>query len=113
MAATVNPADLKKRDNPFWVQVHQGNSPYGSEFIIRSDNGILYNQIANLRLTSNGHSYCPGTIEMVRMVHYRNWSESREWLFSETDDVMFRLHPDNGHANSSDNYVERLSLTSE
>lgn len=30
-----------------------------------SDTRILYNKISNLRLTANGHSYSPGSIEMV------------------------------------------------
>lgn len=81
--------------------------------IVQSDTRILYNQITNLRLAANGHSYFPGSIEMIQMVHYRNLSESREWLFQETADVMFHLQSDKGHISSLDDPVVRLHLTSE
>jgi hypothetical protein len=80
--------------------------------IVQSDTRILYNQITNLRLAANGHNYCPGSIEMIQMVHYRNLSESREWLFNETADVVFYLPPEKGHVSSLDDVV-RLHLTSE
>ncbi|KAJ5828077.1 uncharacterized protein N7525_006330 [Penicillium rubens] len=55
--------------------------------------------------------YCPGSIEMIQMVHYRNLSKSREWLFNETADVVFYLQPEKGHFSSLDDRVVSLHLT--
>lgn len=66
-----------------------------------------------MRLAANGHSYCPGSIEMIQMVHYRNLSKSREWLFNETADVVFYLQPEKGHFSSLDDRVVSLHLTGE
>lgn len=77
-----------------------------------SDTRMLYNKISNLRLNANGHSYLPGSIEMVQMVHYRNLNESGEWLFGETADVMLYLRADQSDMNSSDDHVVKLGLKS-
>ncbi|KAJ6085095.1 hypothetical protein N7499_004724 [Penicillium canescens] len=56
-------------------------------------------------------AYCPGSIEMIQMVHYRNLSESLEWIFHETADVMFHLQSEKGHVSSLDDRVVRLHFT--
>lgn len=40
-------ADLKKRDNPFWVQAYQDGKPYGDEFQLQ---GAEAGMIADLNL---------------------------------------------------------------
>jgi hypothetical protein len=50
---------------------------------------------------------------MIQMVHYRNLSKSREWLFNETADVVFYLQPEKGHVSSLDDRIVSLHLTGE
>ncbi|OQE69857.1 hypothetical protein PENNAL_c0127G05049 [Penicillium nalgiovense] len=56
-------------------------------------------------------SHCDFRSQYDMMVHYRNLSESREWLFNETADVVFYLQPEKGHVSSLDDRVVRLHLT--
>lgn len=67
-----------------------------------SDTRRLYNKIGNIQLTSNGHSFATGPIEMAQLMHYRHLTVGREWLFGETADIILEMRADSQNAEMAD-----------
>lgn len=81
--------------------------------INRSETSRLYNDIGNVKMTANGHSYYTGPIETVQLAHYRNLTGQGAWLFSETADVIFNTRSDAQETNPMDDGASEFILTGE
>ena len=77
----------------------------------RSETSRLYNNIGNVKLTANGHSYYTVPIETVQLAQYRNLTGEGAWLFSETADVIFNTRLDVQETNSMDDGASEFILT--
>ena len=78
-----------------------------------SETSRLYNNIGNVKLTANGHSYYTGPIETVQLVQYRNLTGEGAWLFNETADVIFNTRSDVQETTSMDDGASEFILTGE
>lgn len=79
----------------------------------RSETSRLYNNLGNVKMTANGHSYYTGPIETVQLAQYRNLTGEGAWLFSETADVIFNTRLDAQDTNSMDDGASEFILTGE
>ncbi|OJJ40810.1 hypothetical protein ASPWEDRAFT_235042 [Aspergillus wentii DTO 134E9] len=58
------------------------------------DTRQLYNQINHLNLIASEHSFSTGSIEVVKLVHYKQLDKDGNWLFYETADLILHLQPE-------------------
>lgn len=77
----------------------------------QSDTRQLYNNIGNVKLTANGHSYSTGPIESVQLAHYRNLTGEGAWLFSETADVILNTPSNAQNIDSIEDEVSEFIIT--